>query len=294
MNELQRRLHPYPATDVRYVPTPAEQLERIQAVTPDDVKAVYAGLVGGGTAEAAAVGDFDPAELTAALGKHFDDWKSPKPFERIARSFLPTKPETLVLPTPDKPNAMFALGLAVELRDDDPDYPALFMANFILGGGSNGRVVNRIRQKEGLSYSVSSTLQAGALDRAATFTCAGICAPQNAEKALACAREEIVRLLAEGVTQAELDDARKGHRQAIEVQLANDAGVAGQLVSGLFHGRTLKFSEEQQAKIDALAPKDLAAAFAKYVKPEGLVVIRAGDFASKAGPGAPAGPKEGD
>ncbi|MBI3272556.1 MAG: insulinase family protein [Planctomycetes bacterium] len=287
MNEMERRLHPYPATDVRYVPTTAERMERVKAVTLDDVKAVYAGLFGANTSEAAAVGEFDPAELSAALEKHFGDWKSPKPFERIAASYLPTKPDSLVLETPDKANAVFGLGTSLELRDDEPDYPAVFMANFILGGGSSARFVNRIRQKEGLSYSVRSSLSVGSFDRAGTFTASGICAPENAEKALGCAREELARFFADGVPQQELDDARKGHRQSIEVQLANDAGVAGLLAAGLYHGRTLKFSEDLLAKLDALGPKDLSAVFAKYVKLEGLFVLRGGDF-SKKGESAPA------
>jgi len=280
---MQRRMNPVPATDIRYVPTAEEQLERVRAVTLEEVQALYSGLVGGSQSEASAVGDFDPAELTAALERRFDGWKSPKPVERIARKYTPTEPGFVAIETPDKANATFSLGAALDLRDDDPDYPAMFLANTILGGGSGSRFVERIRQKEGLSYSCGTSLNVGALDRAGTFSGFGICAPENAEKALACAREELARFLAEGVTQKELDDARKGHRQELEVQLSSDSGVANLLAAGLYHARTLKFAEEQLAKLDALTPEDLRTAFAKHVKADGQFVVRAGDFAKTGG-----------
>jgi zinc protease len=286
-NELQRRMNPVPATSIRYVPTLAESIERTKAVTLDQVKALYTGLVGASFSEVAAVGDFDPAELTAALQKHFDDWKSPKPFVRVVRTYLPVKPEALVFDTPDKANALFVIGTSAELRDDDPDYPALFMANYILGGMSNSRFMNRIRQKEGLSYGCGATMQVSSQDKNAGFVGTGICNPQNAEKALTCALDEMTKLVKEGVPQQELDDARKGYHQSLEVQLANDGGVAGMLASGLYLDRTLKFQEDLLKKIDALEPKQLSDAFAKYVKMDKLVCIRAGDFSKKDAP-APA------
>ncbi|MBI1850719.1 MAG: insulinase family protein [Planctomycetes bacterium] len=293
-NELQRRLNPVPPTSIRYVPTLTEQIERTKAVTLDQVKAIYKDLVGASFSEAAAVGDFDPAELTAALQKHFDDWKSPKPFARIERKYIPTKPDTLVFNTPDKANALFIIGSTAEIRDDDADYPALFMANYILGGMSNSRFMNRIRQKEGLSYGSNAGMQVSSQDRNGGFVGTGICAPQNAEKALACGLEEMDKLIKEGVPQQELDDARKGYHQSLEVQLSNDGGVAGMLASGLYLGRTLKFNEDNLKKIDALEPKDLSTAFAKYVKLDKLVTVRAGDFSKKsdATPATPGGSQQ--
>ncbi len=284
MVEVQRRLNPYPATDVRYVAKLPEQAERIKAVTLDQVKAVFASLVGASFSEAAAVGDFDASQFTASLTQHFSDWKSPKPFERIVRPYKATAADSLVIDTPDKANSLFAMGMALEIRDDDPDYPALFMANYILGGSASSRFLNRIRQKEGLSYTCGTGVQAGAQDRNGTFMGFGMCAPQNAEKALACGREELSKLLREGVAGPELDDAKKGYAQQVEVQLANDSMVAMQLAQGLFLDRTLKFNDDQQKKIEALKAQDVPATLGKYVKPQKLVLIRAGDFSKKAAP----------
>jgi zinc protease len=283
-NELRRRMSPYPPTDIRYVPTPDEQIERLRAVKLADVQGLYRGLVGASYSEAAFVGDFDAAEVAKLLEKLFNDWASPKPFARIENKYAAAKPDTVTIETPDKTNAMVTLGLPLEIRDDDADYPALLAANLILGGNSNSRLVNRIRQKEGLAYGCGSMATAGSLDRVGTFLAYSICAPQNAGRAVGCAQEEIKRFIAEGVPQEELNEARQGYRQQIEVGLSNDGAVAGMLTRDLFLGRTLKFAEEQLAKVEALQPAAVQAALAKYVPAEKLIIVEAGDLA-KAGAG---------
>jgi zinc protease len=125
---------------------------------------------------------------------------------------------------------------------------------------------------------------AGSLDRVGTFLAYSICAPQNAGRAVGCAQEEIKRFIAEGVPQEELNEARQGYRQQIEVGLSNDGAVAGMLTRDLFLGRTLKFAEEQLAKVEALQPAAVQAALAKYVPAEKLIIVEAGDLA-KAGAG---------
>ena len=67
--------------------------------------------------------------------------------------------------TPDRANATYTAGLLLPLKDDNPAYPALVMANFILGGNTlSSRLGDRIRQQEGLSYGVHSGFSAAAFD----------------------------------------------------------------------------------------------------------------------------------
>ena len=67
--------------------------------------------------------------------------------------------------TPDKENAIYLAGLSVPIKDDNPDYPALLVGNFILGGGGlSSRIADRLRQKGGLSYTAMSMFAASPLD----------------------------------------------------------------------------------------------------------------------------------
>ncbi len=283
-NELRRRLSPYAKDDVRYVESIQEQIDDLQAVKIDQVKGVYDELVGAKDSEAAVVGDFDPAEITSLLDNAFRNFKTGKPFERVAMPYKEHKPDTITLKTPDKANALFTVGVNLSIKDDDPDYPALFMANYILGGNASSRLLNRIRQKEGLSYGVSSSLTASPHEPAGTFGVGGICAPENVEKALACAREELDKFLKDGITQEELDDARKGYLEDLKVGLSNDGQLVGILSRNLFLDRTMKFTEQRVAAIKALTPEAVAAAARRYLVPEKLVVISAGDLDKEPAP----------
>jgi len=277
---LRRKMSPYGSDDIRYVPTIDEQIERLKAVTLADVKRIYTELVGAGHGQAAAVGDFDPAELTNALGSILTDWKSPLAYQRIEMPHHPTTPDKIVISTPDKKNAMMIMGTSLPVRDDDPDHPALTMANFILGGSSNSRLMNRLRQKEGLSYGCGSMLAISSEDRSGMLRTYGICAPENTEKAVQFACEEMTRLCKEGITQPELDAARKGYLEQFKVGLSNDGSLTGTLARQLYLGRTMTFTIDQLKRIEALSVDDVNAAIRKYFNPDSLVIVRAGDFTS--------------
>src|SRR5262249_31633964 len=132
-NALQRTLQPYPKTDIRYVPTLPEERDRMQKANLDDVKRIYKTFVGASYSQATYVGDFDPAELKEALDKGLGKWKSPKPWKRIDLKYQKVAGKLEKIDTPDKEGGFIALGANLDLRDDDPGYPALYMTGFLLG-----------------------------------------------------------------------------------------------------------------------------------------------------------------
>ncbi|HXM77084.1 MAG TPA: insulinase family protein, partial [Thermoanaerobaculia bacterium] len=145
-NTYQRHMSAYPKGDVRYVKTADEQLADYKAVTLGEVKKFYSDFYGASNAELAVVGDFDPKEIAALAGELFGDWKSPRTFTRVPRPFREVSAVNQALPTPDKANAFFLAGMPLKMRDDDPDFPALVLGNYMLGGGFlNSRLATRIR-----------------------------------------------------------------------------------------------------------------------------------------------------
>src|SRR5262249_47891527 len=158
-------------------------------------KQFYQDFYGAGNAQLAIVGDFDEAAVMTVVRDRFASWKSPKPFARVVNVYTAAAPVNRSFETPDKANAIFYAGINLPVRDDDPDYPALVMANFMFGGGFlNSRLATRLRQKEGLSYGVNSNLQVSSLDKTAIFNAAAIYAPQNAAKLEAAFKEELTRV----------------------------------------------------------------------------------------------------
>ena len=283
-----RYLTPYPKGDPRYTSTVDEDVAGYQAATLEDARRFYAEFYGASNGELSAVGDFDPAELAQTVTAIFGDWASPQPFTRVPRELKPVAPTTISLETPDKANAFFLAGLTMPVQDADPDYPALVLGNYLLGGGFlNSRLAVRIRQKEGISYGVGSQVGAASLDRVGNFTTFAIYAPENAARLEAAFREELDRALRDGFTPEEVQAARAGWLQSQQVTRAQDASLSAQLGNGLFLDRTLAFDKAFEARIAALTPAAVHAAMQKYIDPTKLVIVKAGDFAK----GTPATPK---
>ncbi len=280
---LQRQLNPYPKDDIRYVPTIEEAIERLRAATFDQVTQLYQDYLGSQAGELTIVGDFDPNACLPALKSALAGWKASKPYARIATPIAGNVPGTQEkILTPDKANATYTAGLLFPVRDDDPDYPALVIGNSILGGNTlSSRLGVRIRQKDGLSYGVTSGFSASALDRRAGLTITAICNPQNMDRLAQDVQEELARLLRDGVTQDELDKARQGWLQARKVARSTDAALAQTLTGLCYEGRTMAYEADLEKKVGTLKPDQVRAALAKYVDPKKLVIVTAGDFAAK-------------
>ena len=104
-------------------------------LTLADVKKFYADFYGASNAELAVVGDFDAAEVQKLATELFGSWKSPAPYTRVKRDWNKLETVNRSIETPDKANAIFLAITTMPVNDDDPDYPALFVANTMLGGG---------------------------------------------------------------------------------------------------------------------------------------------------------------
>jgi zinc protease len=281
---LLRELNPYKPDDVRYVPTVDELLERLRKVSYEQVAELYHEYLGSQDGELTIVGDFDPAPCLASLKESLSGWKAAKPYERIATPIAgDVSGGRQSIDTPEKANATYSAGLIFPLRDDDADYPALLMGNYIFGAGAlSSRLGDRIRQKEGLSYGVSSSLAASPWDERATMTVTAICNPKNMGRVEKAVQEELDRLVSDGVTSDELAQAKKGYLEAREVGRASDQALTGMLSSLRQLNRTMTYEADMDQKIEALTPETVGAALRKYVEPKKLNVVVAGDLGVKA------------
>ena len=288
----QRHMNPYPKGDVRYVATPDESLAEYRTATLEQVRGFYRDFYGGSTGEMAVVGDFDAAAVARQAAALFGGWKSPRPFERVPRPYQAVEALRKSLEAPDKANAFFIAGMNLNVRDDDPDYPALVIGNYMLGGGFlNSRLSVRIRQKEGLSYGVGSSIQASPLDKSGAFVTFAIYAPQNAAKLETAFEEEIARMLKDGFADQELKEARSGWLQSRQVGRAQDAPLARTLAQDLYIDRTLKWDADLETKVAALTPAQIQAAMRRHIDRSKITIVRAGDFAgAKAAPSGAAAP----
>jgi zinc protease len=282
-NAFSRRLRPYPKGHIDYVRTIDEEIADVKAVRLEDVRKFHSDFYGADHGELAVIGDFDEKGVAKLAGELFGGWKSSRPFARIRQVYFNVEPINKSFEAPDKANAFFLAGVNLNLRDDDPEYPALVLGNFMLGGGiMNSRLAVRIRQKEGVSYSVSSTFIANEFDKSGSFIANAIYAPQNAAKLESAFKEELARALKDGFTADEVEKAKSGWLKSREVSRAQDNELAGALAIGLYLNRTLAWDAELEMKVGALTPEGILTAMRKHIAPAKLTIIKAGDFAKAA------------
>ena len=279
---FNRHLNQYPEDHPRYSTTFEEDIERLNAATVDEARAFWSEFYGAEGGTIAVVGDFDSDETIAVLEEIFGDWEAPEPYERVPDPYVEVETVAVDIETPDKANAWMVAVTAFRMRDDDPRYPALRMADFMLGGGFlNSRLPTRIRQEEGLSYGVGSQLAVPPVDDGGLFLTYAIFAPENGDRVVDAFRDELRRALEEGFTQEELDAAKRGFLDAQQNGRSNDGALAGQLSNNLFTNRTMEFTAAREAAIEALTLDEVNAALRDYVSLDDISIFRAGDFANK-------------
>ena len=275
----------WPRGDPRAETTIEEDIADTRAATLDQIKAFHSQFYGAAPAELAIVGDFDASAIAPLIDQLFGAWKAEADVAPLLRRHEQIAPVRTTLDTPDKENGFYTARLNLDLNIEDADYPALMLANYVFGeGGLKSRLMDRIRQRDGLSYGGGSQLAAGELDRAGMFAISAIAAPQNLRKLDAAVREELARAVERGFTQAELAGAKSGMQQQRMQNRSDDAVLAAGWTGYLYRGKTFEWSRQFEQKLAAVTLAQMNAAFRKAIDLAQLSVVMAGDQ-QKATPG---------
>ena len=241
----------------------------------------HARFYGASHGELAVVGQFKEADVRTVAAEVLGAWSVAAPYARIETTYQKTAPVNLTIETPDKQNATFDAALGFAMSDTDADYPAMVLANYMFGGSITGRVANRIRNREGLSYGVNSSFAAPPFGNAARFGGTAISNPSNAPKVDASFRDELAKTLANGFAADEVAAAKKA---------VHDQRTVGRAQDGQLLNASLPRGEEPHrpdagawdaqldARLDALTVDDVNAAFRRHVHADELSVVKAGDF----------------
>lgn len=277
MNELHRLKNPYAVDNIHYVPTIDERIAELKALRFERVEQDYHELYGANHLEVAIVGDFNPDVLTT-IETSLATWQSPVAYTRIKIPFTPALSEFRVLPTPDKQMALVAMGANFAMRDDDPHYPALLMANYIFGESMKSRLMQRLREKEGLSYGAMSSLSISRHEAAGDITLYAMCSTDKADFTLKAMQEEYQLWLEKGVSEQELLEAQQSYQLYFNNLLASDGFVVQTLGSMLDVNRTFGYYAQLLNQLAQLNTEDLHKALEIFLQQAPVALVKAGDF----------------
>jgi zinc protease len=277
---LQRQLTPWTAGDVLYMKTREEQAAELKKVTLDDVKKFHDQFYGANYGVVAVVGPVEQPAMAKMAGDLLGAWNTTMAYKPIVAPFKLAAAINKKIETPDKANAQFEAGLRFQLSENDPDYPAMVLAGYMFGGPITSHVSDRIRNREGLSYGANARITVPVEGDSAMLSGTVSLNPQNGPKVEASFVDELAKTLANGFTASEVSEAKKAYLQALLVQRSQDMALLTLLASHEQLGRTMKWDEQLEQRIQALTPEQIAAAFRKHVDPKMLTIVKAGDFKS--------------
>ncbi len=221
----------------------------------------------------AIVGDIRESEALELVRKHFGSWAKKEAAVPPFPAPEPLPKSVLKLIDKDLTQATVALGhVGIDRRN--PDFYAVSVMNYILGGGGfSSRLVNRIRDEQGLAYDVDSGFEANVMPGRFSVTLQTRNAAAN--QAIAAAMAEIKRIRTEPVSDQELADAKAYLIGSFPMRLDTTGKLAGLLTMVELHGLGLSYFDDYPKAIAAVTKEDILRVAQKYINPSlyALVVV---------------------
>lgn len=222
------------------------------------------------------VGDIGKSELKSLLEKHFMNWR-----KKDSEEILPTppvfedKPKVIKIQKP-LTQANIILG-HLGIKRDNPDYYAVSVMNYILGGGGfASRLMDNIRDNKGLAYDVHSIFSANKY--AGSFQVGLQTKNESANTAIEETLKEMERIRTEQVTDKELSDAKSYLTGSFPLRIDSNRKIAAFLTSVEFYGLGLDYVDNYRKFIDAVTKDDIQRVAGKYLNTKNYVLVVVGDL----------------
>jgi zinc protease len=250
----------------------------VEALTAKDCAALHRRLFVPNNVIMGVVGDFDSDQLVAEITRLTADWKAGSP----------PKPQTPAVAKPaDFNQKILSMPQAVQLhfymgqpgiRRDNPDYFKLLVMDYVLGTGPGftDRLSARLRDREGLAYTVSANVSNSASEEPGVFQCYIGTDPENFERVKKEFLEELKRIRDEKPKAEEVEDAKKYLLGSLPFHFTTNNAIAGQLIAVERFGLGFDYLEKYRKAVSAVTPEDVQAVARKYIDPEHLVLVAAG------------------
>ena len=248
-----------------------------EAVTPADLKAAHDLYFVPGNVILAASGDFSKAELKAKIEKLAAGWKNHTiRFPALVKTFPSPEPGVYFVQKAIN-QGYISLG-HLGLEDSNPDYFAVQVMNFILGGGSfTSRITTKVRSNEGLSYNQGSrfTYRWG---YPGTFT--GYVQTKSATVgyAISLILDEINRIRREPVSDSEMETAVNYYLESFADGFQNPQSTMSSFATLEMTGKPLDYYATYRNKIKAVTEAKVQQVAQKYLRPDRAVVLIVGDW----------------
>lgn len=255
-----------------YGRNPDGTVESVAALGADDLRAVMPAALNRSAAFVGVVGAISEAEAGAMVDRLLGDLPaSPPPALPPLEEKAEAGIETIHM---DVPQSVAVFGHAGLLRAD-PDFIPAYVMSYTLGsGGLSTRLSDSVREKEGLAYSVGAYLIP--YDRAGVYYGQVASANEKIARSIELIRAEWSRMAEEGVTQEELEDAKKYLTGAYALRFDSNAKIASALVDIQMEDLGVDYIRKRNDLVEAVTLEDVRRVASRLLKPEELRFVVVG------------------
>ena len=252
---------------------PKGHLAELDGITREDIVQFHSRFYQPDRIVLVIAGDFSPEQILASVERAFGGWtRQPAP-PLLARSPMPTvfasTRGTVVIP--GKSEAIVMLG-GNGITRDNPDYYPAFLANRVLGGGGLGtRLMQTLRERQGLVYAVYSYYWPVLGERPWVLFLQT--APASVDRCITATLAEIARLQDGGVTTEELEQAKASAIGSLALSMEDQMGMAFVLRDTELFNLGLDYPRRFPADVRAVSAEQVQAAARKYLHPKDLVQV---------------------
>jgi len=264
----------YPKDHPNYVKSVEESIEEVKAVTVADLKAFHSKHYGPKNMILVVTGDVDQKEIANSLAV-FKGWKGGVSLPKISKADAVKKSENVVFEMEDKTSVTLLLGATTGLSYNDKDRVALYVGNYILGGNFAARLMSIVRDKEGLTYGIYSSLSGDSFVDG-SWTISGTFSPALLDKGYASTMRELKRFYDEGISEEELNNKKSTITGQFKISLSTTGGMANNIHTMISRGRKLSYLDDYTEMINKLSAKEVNAAIKQYMNPDHIIVVKAG------------------
>ena len=265
---LARRL--YGPAHPNYALAAEDELAHLDAVTPEAVRQYHADHVGSDGLTIAFVGDVAPGAVEAAVEASLGDWRPHGRAPVFDAEAAPQPPGRTVVEMADRRNLDVRLGHAVDLRRDSDDFLAAYAGVFALGGNFSGRLMQTVRDEQGLTYGIGATLGGPSVRHDGHVRVNVTLSQENLDRGVAATRAEVEAFVEEGVSEDVLAATRTTLAGQHVVALATTSGVAARLLVNAERGFDVGYLDRYPDLVHALTADEVTAAVRRHLRPADL------------------------
>jgi len=245
----------------------------VKKITRNDLVNFYRKHYGAKSAVVALVGDVTRSEAEAIAEKLTAQLPEGGASEQIPPVTMQIKASEQRIPNPASQSHIL-IG-APGVSRTDPDYFTLYVGNYILGGGGFvSRLMNEVREKRGLAYSVYSYFFP--LQQPGPFRIGLQTRKQSADQALAIVRDTLRKFIEQGPTGQELKAAKDHIIGGFPLRIDSNRKILGYLGMIGFYGLPLTYLDDFPAKVEKVTVADIRDAFKRRVDPDALATVIVG------------------